>query len=224
MLMTTSLTSAAVEVLPLALVIALSPISIIPAVLVLQGDRPHESGLAFLAGWFLGITALTTLFTVLPGLMEADSGPPPTWASWVRVAVGAALIVFGIFRWFTRHSRPHQLPGLRHLTEARPLKLFGISAMLTVVNVKVLFMCVAAGLVIANSSLGALTPVAAAGFVLIATSSVIVPVLGYIASAGRLDPALLRLNGWLQRNSGALVAVTLVVIGVLVLHRGIDAL
>ena len=222
--MNASLGSAAVEVLPLALVIALSPISIIPAVLVLQGDRPRESGLAFLAGWVLGIAALTTLFTALPGLLEADSGPPPTWASWVRIVVGAALIVFGICRWFTRASRPHQLPGLRQLTEARPAKLFGLSALLTVVNVKVLFMCVAAGLVIANSGLGALTPVAVAGFVVVATSSVVLPVLGYSASAGRLDPALLRLNGWLQRHSGALVAVTLIVIGVLVLHRGIVGL
>ena len=92
------------------------------------------------------------------------------------------------------------------------------------VNPKVLFMCVAAGLVIANSGLGALTPVAAAGFVVVSTSSVALPVLGYIASAGRLDPALLRLNGWLQRHSGALVAITLIVIGILVLHRGIVGL
>jgi len=37
-------------VIGLGLVIALSPITVIPAVLVLQAPRPRPSGLAFLAG------------------------------------------------------------------------------------------------------------------------------------------------------------------------------
>jgi len=36
---------------PLALVVALSPLSIIPAVLVLHTPRPRPTGLAFLVGW-----------------------------------------------------------------------------------------------------------------------------------------------------------------------------
>ena len=40
------------ELIPLALVVALSPLSIIPAVLVLHTPRPRPTGLAFLpAGW-----------------------------------------------------------------------------------------------------------------------------------------------------------------------------
>ena len=45
--------------IPLALVIALSPLTIIPAVLVLQAPRPRPTGLAFLGGWLLGLVALT---------------------------------------------------------------------------------------------------------------------------------------------------------------------
>ena len=40
--------------IPLALVVAVSPLSIIPAVLVLQTPRPRPTGLAFLGGWLLG--------------------------------------------------------------------------------------------------------------------------------------------------------------------------
>src|SRR6516165_8302881 len=39
------------EVVPLALIIAASPLSVIPAVLVLHTPRPKLAGLAFLAGW-----------------------------------------------------------------------------------------------------------------------------------------------------------------------------
>ena len=38
------------ELIPLALVVALSPLSIIPAVLSLHTPRPRPTGLAFLAG------------------------------------------------------------------------------------------------------------------------------------------------------------------------------
>ncbi|MCU1679158.1 MAG: hypothetical protein JWM93_3916, partial [Frankiales bacterium] len=47
------------ELIPLALVVALSPLSIIPAVLVLHSPRPRPTGLAFLVGWLLGLVALT---------------------------------------------------------------------------------------------------------------------------------------------------------------------
>ena len=46
--------SVLIELIPLALVVALSPVSIIPAVLVLQTPRPRPAGLAFLAGWLIG--------------------------------------------------------------------------------------------------------------------------------------------------------------------------
>src|SRR4029078_4162560 len=50
------------ELIPLALVVALSPLSIIPGVLVLHSPRPRPTGLAFLAGWIVGLAALTALF------------------------------------------------------------------------------------------------------------------------------------------------------------------
>ena len=51
------------ELIPLALVVALSPLSIIPAVLlVLHTDRPRPTGLAFMAGWLVGLAALTVVF------------------------------------------------------------------------------------------------------------------------------------------------------------------
>ena len=46
------------ELIPLALVVALSPLSIIPAVLVLHTPRPRPTGLAFLAGWLLGLAGV----------------------------------------------------------------------------------------------------------------------------------------------------------------------
>ena len=54
-----TLASSAAELIPLALVIALSPFSIIPGILVLHTPRPRPTSLAFLAGWTFGIAAIT---------------------------------------------------------------------------------------------------------------------------------------------------------------------
>jgi len=50
--------------IPLALVIALSPITVIPAVLVLHAPRPRPASLAFLSGWLLGL-ALVSVIIIL---------------------------------------------------------------------------------------------------------------------------------------------------------------
>ena len=61
-------------------------------------------------------------------------------------------------------------------------------------------------------------------FVLVAASSVAVPVLGYTVAGDRLDELLARLKDWLEHHTAALVAVILVVIGLLVLYKGIHGL
>ena len=93
------------ELIPLALVVALSPLSIIPAVLVLHSPRPGRRGLAFLVGWIVGLAVLTALFVEVSSLLGGGLDKPPGWASWLRIVVGAALIVFGVYRWLTR-KRP----------------------------------------------------------------------------------------------------------------------
>ena len=61
-------------------------------------------------------------------------------------------------------------------------------------------------------------------YVAVAGSSVALPILGYAVSGDRLDPALERLKDWMERQHAALVAGILVVIGLLVLYKGIHAL
>jgi threonine/homoserine/homoserine lactone efflux protein len=213
------------ELIPLALVVALSPLSIIPAVLVLHTARPRPTGLAFLVGWVVGLAALTALFIGISSLLGGMGGKPPSWASWLRIIIGAALIAFGIFRWLTRNSKPHQMPGTRHITEAGPAKALVIGAVLTVANPKVLFICAAAGLAIGTAGLDTTGTWAAELFyVVIAASTVAFPILAYAVSGDRLDPTLVKVKAWMEAHNAALVAVILIVIGLLVLYKGIHGL
>lgn len=212
------------ELVPLALVIALSPLSVIPAVLVLQTPRPRPTGLAFLAGWLVGLAVLTVLFIEASGLL-GGLDRPPSWASWVRVAVGAALVVFGVYRWFTRHRSAHAPGWMGRLTTLTPPRALVTAVVLTVVNPKVLLICAAAGVAIATEGLG--RPgvyLGALYFVLFAGSTVALPILAYAASGDRLREPLTRLRDWMERQHAALVAAILVVLGVLLLYKGIHGL
>lgn len=214
------------ELIPLALVVALSPLSIIPAVLILQTARPRPTGLAFMVGWLVGLTALTVIFVAISGLLGGLGGKPPTWSSWLRIGIGAALIAFGAFRWLTRHSKPHQLPGMKHVTEAGPGKALIVGGVLTVANPKVLFMCAAAGLSMGTAGLRVGTGLLAAVllYVALAGCSVALPILAYAVSGDRLDPTLAKAKVWMEKHNAALVAAILVIIGILVLYKGIHGL
>ena len=223
--MTESWGSVLAELIPLAMVVALSPLSIIPAVLVLHTRHPRPTGLTFLTGWLVGLAALTAIFIEVAALLGGMDRQPPTWASWLRVVVGAALIVFGVYRWLTRTKSEHSPKWMASLSKLTPVRAGLVGAALTVANPKVLFICAAAGLAVGTAGLG--QPGAwAAGlcYVLAAGSTVALPILAYAVSGERLDPALARLKDWMERNHAVLVAAILVVIGLLVLYKGIHSL
>lgn len=217
--------SVLIELIPLALVVALSPLSIIPAVLVLQTPRPRPAGLAFLAGWLMGLTALTSIFLAVSGLIGGLGGKPPGWASWLRIVVGAALIVVGIYRWLTRKKAAHVPKWLQSMSKLTPARAGVTGLALTAVNPKVLFICAAAGLAIGTTGMAdARVWLAVIWYVAVAGSTVALPILAYAVSGDRLVEPLRRLRDWMERQHAMLVAGILVVIGLLVLYKGIHGL
>ncbi len=210
---------------PLGLVISLSPLTVIPAVLVLQAPRPRPSSLAFLGGWLLGLAALTAASVAASHLLGGLDKSPPRWSSWLRVVFGSALIVLGIYRWFTRHGNAESPAWMRSFGSITPARAGLTGAVLAVVRPDVALICVPAGLGIGTSGLGLVGDwVAAAFFVALAASSVAIPILAYAAAGHRLDDALARLKDWMDENNTALLAAVLVVIGAMVLYHGIHAL
>jgi hypothetical protein len=211
--------------IPLALVIAISPLSIIPAVLVLQAPRPRPSSLAFLAGWLFGLAALTALFVAGSGVLGGMHKSAPTWASWLRVALGSALIAFGIYRWLTRHRHTESPAWMRSFATISPTRAGITGLALVVVRFDVLVMCLVAGLAIGTSHLSVAGElICAVFFVAVSASTVAIPVLAYAAAGHRLDDTLARLKDWMEKNNAALLAAILVLIGAMLVHKGIHAL
>lgn len=211
--------------IPLALVVAVSPLSIIPAVLVLQTPRPKPTSLAFLGGWVFGLAALTAIFAASSDALGALHKSPPAWASWLRVVLGLALIAYGIYQWLTRHGHTESPRWMRSFATLTPTRAGVTGLVLVVVRLEVLIMCALAGLAIGSGDHGmAAKLILATVFVAVAASTVAIPVLAYAGAGDRLDTPMARLKDWMERNNAALLAAILVLIGLMVLYNGVHAL
>jgi hypothetical protein len=211
--------------IPFALVVAISPLSIIPAVLVLQTPRPRPTGLAFLSGWLLGLAALTAVFVVSSDALGALRKSPPAWVSWLRIVLGLALIGYGIYEWLTRRRHTESPKWMRTFATLTPARAGLTGLVLVIVRLEVLTMCALAGLAIGGSGLGmAANWITTTIFVVVAASTVAIPVLAYAGAGDRLNEPMARLKDWMERHNAALLAAILLVIGLMVLHNGVKAL
>ena len=212
------------ELVPLALVVALSPVSIIPAVLlVLHTDHPRPTGLAFMAGWLIGLAALTVVFVAVPHLVDGLGESPP-WMPWVRIAIGALLTVAAVGRWVTRRRTTKPPAFLDRLGKITPAGAAVIGFGLVVANPKVLVMNAAAGLIIGTAAVGVGVWLAVAFYTALAGSTVIAPILSYVVAGERVDGQLERVRDWMQREHATVTAAILLIVGVLLTYTGIRAL
>ena len=213
------------ELIPLGLVIAISPLSIIPGILVLHTPRPRPTSIAFLIGWVLGIAVITGAFVGGSDVSNDGLDTKPTWAPYVRIVLGIALIAFGTYRWLGRHRSAHNPKWMTAMSSMGPARAFLTAIVLTVANLKVFAMCAAAGVAIGTAALGRTGAwQAVLIFTALSASSVAIPTLAYLFAGERLDAPLERVKVWMDRNHGALVAGILWVIGAAVIYKGIHAL
>lgn len=213
------MTQAFGEMLPFALVIALSPIPIAAVIATLFSQRALGNGLAFLAGWIVGVAGGLALVTALASSQDlGSSDAPSSIASWVRLALGALLLAGAFLKWRGRPAPGEDAPMPRWMARADtigPAGAFVLAALLGGVNPKNLLMNIAAAAVLASASLaGRDQAVVIAMYTAVASCTVALAVL-YRALAGQRAVATLeRMRGWLVANNAAVMTVLLLVFGV----------
>jgi len=212
------------DILPLALGVAISPIPIIAAILMLFSPRAAGTSIGFLVGWILGILVVTTIFTALSGSLTT-AGEPSAGASWTKILLGVLLLLVGIRNWRGRNDPRATPKWMSAIDSFSPAKALGLGFLLAAVNPKNLLLGIAAGVAIgaAGISVGQ-QAVAIAVFTVIAASTVAVPVVGYLVAADRMRAPLDRLKAWLQQNNATVMAVLILVIGVVLIGKGISGL
>jgi threonine/homoserine/homoserine lactone efflux protein len=101
-------------------------------------------------------------------------------------------------------------------------KALGLGFLLSGVNPKNLLLCLGAGTTIGAAHLPAgQVVVVMVIFTVLASSTVAIPVVGFLAARERMTRPLDELRGWLTQNNAAVMAVLLVVLGTALIGKGI---
>lgn len=215
-------------ILPLALGIAISPIPIIAAILMLLSPRARVTSIGFLLGWVVGIVVAVSVFTLLASVItpqDPDAAHPAQGA--VRVVLGALLLLLALRQWRgrPRAGEPVTLPKWMAAIDKITFPVaVGLGFLLSAVNPKNLLMAAGAGVDIGTAGLDTASVVLViAIFTLIAASTVLVPVVAYLIAADRLRAPLDALRGWLERENAVIMSVLLLVIGVVLIGKGIGS-
>ncbi len=214
------------EILPVAVGIAISPIPIIAAILMLLSPRAKTTGIGFLIGWLFGIALAVTAFTLLSSVLpedDPDAAKPITAV--VQLVLGLGLLLLALRQWRSRPApgvEPDLPPWMSAIDTMTPLRAFLLALVLAAVNPKNLLLGAAAGLTIGGATLDAgATAASIAIFVLVAGASVLLPVVSYLVASKAMAGPLESLRRWLVHNNSTVMAVLLLVLGAVLIGKAI---
>lgn len=215
--------------LPLAAGVALSPIPIIAVVLMLTTPRARSNGPGFVVGWLVGLGVVGAIVLVLVGPGGAGAeGQPASWVSWLKLVLGALLLLVAIRQF---RGRPHAgedtpLPKWMGAIDRFTLvQALGGGAALAGANPKNLLLAVGGAVAIAGTGIsGGQQAIAYMVFAIIGTLGVGVPVVIYFTMGKRSEQVLGRLKDWMGHNNTVIMAVLCGVIATKLIGDGISGL
>lgn len=221
------MTEAFGQILPFALVIALSPIPLVAVIAMLFSRRAVPNGLGFLLGWIMVVAAGLVAFTALASTTDLGSNDEPsTTATVVRGVLGLLLVAGAVKTWRGR-SDPDEdvaMPAwMARIETIGPVGAFGLALLLGGVNPKNLAMNLAAAATLAAAELSrSELAVEMALYTGVASASVAV-IVGYRLLTGERGAATLeRMRGWLVANDATVMSVLFLVFGVKLLGDAIS--
>jgi hypothetical protein len=214
------------EVLSQAIGIAISPIPVVLVILVLVSARARSNGLAFAAGWLLGVLLVVSAAYALSDTADVATDPEAAdGGSAVQVLLGLVFVALAVRTWRQRprpgvESPPPKLFGAMDSMAA--IKVFALAFGAAAVNFKNLPLAISSGVTIASAGLSSaegLTTLVIFGVV--ASLTIIVPVAAVLVLGERTRPPLDALKDWLLANNSTIMLVLFVVLAAKMLGSGL---
>jgi hypothetical protein len=219
--------SALGQLLPIAVAVAVSSVSIMATILILLSPKRNQSAIPFLIGWVVGMAAVVVVASVGANALPIRSLRAPQKAIGIaQIIVGLAVLVVAVLAWRRAGRAPADKQGrwLDRVDRMGPAAALGLAVALNL-RPKGLLLGVAAGLSIAGSSLkDSEAVVVVAIYVGLASSTVIVPILLTLVAPARMQPRLVLARDWLSHNSTYITVVVLIMVGFVILGAGLSRL
>jgi threonine/homoserine/homoserine lactone efflux protein len=214
-------------VLPLALVVAVSPLPLVAVVLVVLAPKAGSAGAGFLVGWLTGVAGVTTAVLLLAGDTGRHRARLAEIAALLEVGLGVLLLAVAVVQWRSRarDGEPALPAWLAAIDRITVVRAGGLGLLLSAANPKAVLVCVAAGLVIAGGASSAVQSVwAVVLFTGVAASTVTALVLASAIGGARVARPLHSLRRWLTAHSAGAAASVLGIVGAVLVVQGAGGL
>jgi hypothetical protein len=217
------------SILPLAIGVALSPLTIVAVILMLFSKNARGTSLGFLLGWILGLSVASLAVVLLANPAQQATGGTASPLSVIVYLLLAVLFFFLAYRnWINRPKpgeqaeMPKWMSGIDAMT---PGKAFGLGVALSSLKPKNLVLAMSAGVVIASAGLSsAQTITALVIFIVLGSITVAAPVIANLVLGDKAAPTLNSWKAWLIQNDAAVMMALFVVFGSVMLGKGLAPL
>lgn len=214
------------ELLPSAAAVAFSPFPIIAVVVVLSAPKAQRNGVAFAAGWLVGLAALSVVVVLVAGGATTDQQGSAVLA-WVRIALAAALLGLAVRKWVGRPAADDEpvVPGwMASLDELSVRKSAGIGMALGGANPKNVALTIAAVAAVGDLGSTAARGVAVAAYVALGSSTVVGAVLAHLVLGERAASPLAALKRFMLHNHTLIMVIVLVLLAAMIGSEGLSEL
>jgi threonine/homoserine/homoserine lactone efflux protein len=211
------------QILAAAVGVAISPVPIIALILMLFSNHAARNSLSFLVGWLVGLTAAGM---IVLSLNLQSSGGESDSSGVAKIVIGVVFLVLGLRQWRTRphHGEEPETPAwMAAIDEFSAVKSCGLGILLSAINPKNLGLTIAAAMSISGAGLSGGEEVGVMLiFVLIASLTIIVPVVAFFLAGDRAEGTLDSMKVWLIANNHTVMTVLFVILGAKLLGDGIS--
>ncbi|MDC9722217.1 MAG: GAP family protein [Urechidicola sp.] len=209
---------------PMAMGITLSPGPILAIVLLLMTNKAKINGPLFFLGWFIGIQIIASSILFMPGVI-ADHGGMSDHTGTTKIILGFILLVsiFPVYLKKKKEGGKAKIPTVfNKLDKFGPMKIFIIGFVFSAVSIKNIALSASGAAHIHTTSLIDYfeTLLAVFYFSIMASLTIIIPILLYFASPEKSAIGLQKLRNWLIKHHWNLVMTMLLAAGVLLIGIG----
>lgn len=215
------------DLIPYAVPVALSPLPIIAAVMLLLAPSGPSGALGFVAGRFGALLGLSFVVALLAAEVAGPWGGAER-GGWLRIGVGCLLLVGAgvvLRRRIRNGATPAPSGWMQSIGDATPGRAARLGVALTALNLKEVAFAAGAGLIVGGAAVPpAQALLASLVFAGLACLGVIAPTAWRLADPEGSRAGLGAAQAWLARNKALLAAAVLVAIGVNLIGSGLEAL
>jgi threonine/homoserine/homoserine lactone efflux protein len=217
------------QLLPTAVGVMLSPLPIVGVILMLLSTKAKVNGPMFLIGWLAGLAIVVggIVAFVDPDRLNKSDGGPSTLAGVLHLALGVLLLLLAVKQLKGRPKNGEEAkmpPWMAKMQDASPIFAFGMGAFLSGLNPKnLIFDIAAAAAIVAGDLSGSQQIVSVLVFMILASLTIGIPVIWYLAAGESAKTKLETLRGWLVQYNWVIMCVLFLILGAKLIGQALPA-